>query len=68
MEIPELTAGTVLVADMSVRPLWLVVLQELKAEAFRINDERTDKVQMWTYEKPAILKPQAIRKINMKTA
>lgn len=67
VEIPELTAGTVLVADMSVRPLWLVVLQELKAEAFRINDERTDKVQMWTYEKPAILKPQAIRKINMKT-
>lgn len=68
VEVPELTSGVVLVADMSVRPLWLVVLQELKAEAFRINDERTDKVQMWTYEKPAVLRPQAFRKINMKTS
>jgi hypothetical protein len=68
VEIPELTSGTVLVADMTARPLWLVVLQEMKAEAFRINDERTDKVQLWAYEKPAVLKPQAIRQINMKTA
>jgi hypothetical protein len=68
VEIPEITEGVVLVADMSVRPVWLVVLQELKAEAFRINDERTDKVQMWTYEKPAVLKTEAIRKINMKTS
>lgn len=66
VEIPEIPNKTVLVVDMSENPLWLVVLQDIQVEQFRIPDRRSDKVQMTAYEKPAVLKPEVIRKISIK--
>lgn len=66
--VPEVPDKTVLVMDTSVAPLWLVILQELEVESFRIPDRRMEKVQMTNYEKPAVLKPEAIRKINIVAA
>jgi hypothetical protein len=66
--LPEIPDRTVMVAAMDKKPLWLVVLQDMKTEAFRIPDERTDKVQMWVYEKPAVLRPEALRKITITEA
>ena len=68
LEIPEIPSGTAIMSDTSKAPLWLVILQDLQTEAFRIPDERSDKVQMWTYEKPAVLRPEALRKITVKTS
>lgn len=66
VEVPEITAGTAYMVDFSASPLWLVVLQDMQVESFRIPDRRMDKVQMYCYEKPAVLKPEAIRKITLK--
>jgi HK97 family phage major capsid protein len=68
LEIPEIPSGTAIMEDTSKNSLWLVLLQDLQSEAFRIPDERTDKVQMWTYEKPAVLRPEALRKMTVKVA
>lgn len=65
VEVPEVTSGTVLVVDFSANPIWLVVLQDLEVESFRIPDRRMEKVQMTCYQKPATLKPEAIRQINI---
>lgn len=65
VEMMEMPDNTALVADMSKKPVWLVVFQDMQVEQFRINDERTDKVQMWLYEKPAVLKPEAYVKITV---
>ncbi|HOP32980.1 MAG TPA: P22 phage major capsid protein family protein [Candidatus Hydrothermia bacterium] len=63
VEVPEMPPKTVIVMDTSVNPLWLVLLDDMKVEAFRDYDRRTKKVQMIAYEKPAVLRPEAIRKI-----
>ncbi len=63
--IPEIQ-GFGYMMDMSQNPLWLVVLQDVVAEAFRLHDNRTEKVQITSYQKPAVLKPHAIGKLDMK--
>ena len=60
IELPEVPTGTALVVDTSANPLWLVVLQDLQFEAYRIPERRTDRVDVTAYQKPAILKPDAI--------
>jgi len=64
LEVPEVPSGSCIVGDFASRPLWLVLLQDLKSEAFRIPEERKDKVQMTAYEKPAVLRADALYKIT----
>lgn len=65
VKLPEVPPKTVIVAAMDERPLWLVVFQETKIETFRIPDRRHTKVQLNAYVKPVVLKPEALRLINI---
>jgi hypothetical protein len=64
VQIPEITDYAYMM-DMSQNPLWLVLLQDIQAEAFRIPDQRKEKVQITQYQKPAVLKPNAIGKLDI---
>lgn len=64
IELPEIPTGTAIIMDTSANPLWLVVLQELEIEAYRIPERRMDRVDMTAYQKPAVLKADAIYKIT----
>lgn len=68
VKLPEVPAKTLIVAAMSEQPLWLVVFQEIQIETFRIPDRRSTKVQLTAYVKPAVLKPEAIRLVNIVAA
>lgn len=68
VELPEVPAKTVIMMDTSTQPLWLVVLQDLKFEQFRIPDIRSDKIQLTAYQAPAVLRPESIYTITVKAS
>lgn len=62
--LPEMTSGTAIMMDRSVRPLWLVERQGIKAEKYRDSKRQLDGFTLSRWEKPAMVKGEACYKIT----
>jgi hypothetical protein len=62
--IPEVGDNVYLI-DTSKDPLVLVQKDGIKVESYRLNETREDVLDLTVYEKPAVLRPDAITKITI---
>lgn len=62
--IPELTAGTAIMMDTSVNPLWLVERQGVRIGRYRNERRQVDGFVMTRWAKPAMVRNQAGYKIT----
>ena len=65
--IPEVGDNVYLI-DTKLDPIVLVQKDGVKVESYRLNETREDVLDLTVYEKPAILRPDAITKITIKRA
>lgn len=64
MIIPEVGDNVYLI-DTSKDPIVLVQKDGVKVESYRLNETREDVLDLTIYEKPAVLRPDAITKITI---
>lgn len=64
MIIPEVGDNVYLI-DTSKDPIVLVEKDGVKVESYRLNETREDVLDLTVYEKPAVLRPDAITKITI---
>lgn len=64
MIIPEV-GNNVYLIDTSKDPIVLVQKDGVKVESYRLNETREDVLDLTVYEKPAVLRPDAITKITI---
>lgn len=64
MIIPEVGDNVYLI-DTSRDPIVLVQKDGVKVESYRLNETREDVLDLTVYEKPAVLRPDAITKITI---
>lgn len=64
MIIPEVGDNVYLI-DTSKDPIVLVEKDGVKVESYRLNETREDVLDLTIYEKPAVLRPDAITKITI---
>lgn len=64
MIIPEVGDNVYLI-DTSKDPIVLVQKDGVKVESYRLNETREDVLDLTVYEKPAVLRPDAITKITI---
>ena len=62
MKIPEVGDNVYLI-DTTQDPLWLVQMGTMNTERYRVPETREDVLDLTLYEKPAVLRPDAIAKI-----
>ena len=62
--IPEVGDNVYLI-DTSQDPIVLVEKDGVKVESYRLNETREDVLDLTVYEKPAVLRPDAITKITI---
>lgn len=65
--IPELE-DTVFIIDSTKQPIILVTMNGVHTEKYRLNETREDVLDLTYWEKPAVVRPDAITKIMTKTS